>query len=120
MNPLRFRAAKSLGANFKGDGEQLVDARRNYGDMPLIVLSSTKMADIPGMPKAVKDQLPAFHAEWVRAHDDIAALSSRGTNRQVPDATHYIQHDQPKAVIDAVDEVIAAARTNPASASTPR
>ncbi len=112
MNPLRFKAAKSMGTNFKGDGEQMVDARRNYGDMPLIVLSATKMADVPGMPKAVEDQLPAFHAEWVRAHDEMAALSSRGANRLIPDATHYIQLDQPKAVIDAVDEVIAAARAH--------
>lgn len=119
-NPLRFTAARSMLAAFNEDGSQVINPHRNYGDMPLIVLSSSKLADIPHISPGAKDQLPAFHAEWVRAHDEMAALSSRGVSRVVPDATHYIQHDQPQAVIDAVDEVVRKARSNGASAKVAR
>jgi hypothetical protein len=43
-------------------------------------------------------------------HDDLAKLSSAGSNRVVKGANHYIQVDKPDAVIDAVGEVVAAAR----------
>lgn len=110
-NPLRFPAIKSYRANTTLDGKQVINRDRNYGDMPLIVLTSGKIGDLSGdVSQRVKDQLPAFHAEWVRAHDEIATLSSRGVNRIVPEATHYIQHDQPQAVIDAVNEVVEAVR----------
>jgi pimeloyl-ACP methyl ester carboxylesterase len=110
-NPLRFTAARSLAKNFEVDGALVASPRRNYGDMPLIVLTATKDQKLPpNIPAPPKEQLAAFHAEWTHAHDEIAALSTRGVNRRVPDATHYIQYDQPQAVIDAVDEVVKAAR----------
>jgi hypothetical protein len=43
-------------------------------------------------------------------HDQIASLSSPGSNRIVPDATHHIQLSRPAAVIDAVNEVVATVR----------
>jgi len=110
-NPLRFTATKSLAQNFAADAELVADPKRNYGDMPLIVLTATKDQKLPpNIPAPPKDQLAAFHAEWESGHDQIAALSTRGVNRRVPDATHYIQYDQPQAVIDAVDEVVREAR----------
>lgn len=110
-NPLRFTASKSLAQNFASDGEMVADPKRNYGDMPLIVLTATKDQKLPpNIPAPPKEQMAAFHAEWERGHDQIAALSSRGVNRRVPDATHYIQYDRPQAVIDAVAEVVREAR----------
>lgn len=47
---------------------------------------------------------------WVTAHQQSAALSSRGTQRMVPMTRHNIQVDQPQAVIDAVVEVLDAIR----------
>lgn len=115
-DPLRFTAARSMFEHLKGDGSSVVNAKRNYGDMPMIVLTATKMQEMPpGMPQAAKDQIPDEQAEWGRAHDELAALSSRGVNRRVPDATHYIQYDKPQAVIAAVEEVVRAARTNTGS-----
>ena len=112
LNPLRFAAAESMFQNFDADGPSMINPTRNYGSMPLIVLTATKdpAAWPPGFSQAAKDELPAFHALWVRGHDEYAALSSRGVNRRVPDSTHYIQYDQPQVVIDAVDEVVAVAR----------
>lgn len=110
-DPLRFTAGRSLLANFNSDGESVVNARRNFGDMPLIVLSASKVSDAFVIPPAAKAQTALFHAEFVRGHDELASLSSRGVNRLVPDATHYIQNDQPQAVIEAISEVVAAARS---------
>jgi pimeloyl-ACP methyl ester carboxylesterase len=110
-NPLRFAAAESLQQNFTADGASAVNRRRNYGAMPLVILTSSRPEDLGDIPQAAKDQVPAQQAEWRRGHDDLAALSSRGTNRMVANSAHYIQFDQPKAVIDAVEEVVAAARS---------
>lgn len=117
-DPLRFTAALSMEQNFSGDGEIVINPRRNYGDMPLIVLSATKDPKLPpSIAPLPEGQSAAMHKEWTRAHDEIAALSTRGVNRIVADSTHYIQYDQPQAVIDAIDEVIAAVRSKGASGS---
>jgi len=112
LNPLRFAAAGSMFQNIDGDGPSMVSSTRHYGNMPLIVLTATKdpSAWPPAFTQAARDELPAFHTVWMRAHDEYAALSSRGVNRRVADTTHYVQYDQPQAVIDAVGEVVAAAR----------
>jgi hypothetical protein len=49
-------------------------------------------------------------AEMHRGHAELAALSSRGVQRLVPNSGHYIQSDQPDAVTAAINEVISAAR----------
>ena len=45
-----------------------------------------------------------------RAHDELAALSTRGVNARVPGANHNIQGTKPQVVIDAVEAVVAVAR----------
>ena len=110
-NPSRFAAALSTISQFPGDAKALVNPGRNYGDIPLIVLTAMKMQALPAdVPAAAKAEIPAQQAAWSRAHDAIAALSMRGENRQVADATHYIQYDRPQVVIDAVNEVVAKVR----------
>ena len=112
LNPLRFATAGSMWQNIAADGQSMVNPARNYGTMPLIVLTATKDPDAwpPGFTQAAQDELPAYHSVWARGHDEYAALSSRGVNRRVPDSTHYVQYDQPQVVIDAIEEVVAAAR----------
>ena len=93
--------------------KQVVDPKRNYGEMPIIVLTSTKVPELPpGTPDAVSARatFAAMDAEMHRGHAELAALSSRGVQRLVPDSGHYIQSDQPTAVIGAIREVISAAR----------
>jgi LPS sulfotransferase NodH len=53
--------------------------------------------------------MAALQAERSKMHDDMAGLSTQGINRVVPGATHYIHHDRPQVVIDAINEVIGAA-----------
>jgi pimeloyl-ACP methyl ester carboxylesterase len=68
-------------------------ARRSYGRMPLIVLTSGK-------------ELRAFGPEWKKLHLELAALSAVGVQRTITNAGHYIQIDRPDEVIAAIAEVI--------------
>ena len=65
-----------------------------YGDLPLITISSTD----PG-------------AYRLRQQDAMAALSTRGRHIMASESGHWIPLDQPQVVIDAIKEVVAAART---------
>lgn len=80
--------------------------QRSYGDLPLIVLTAGRTEDIP-IPQS------QVHALWLatkEAHDRVAALSSRGVNFVVAGSGHFVQVDQPTAVISAVDEIVDQAR----------
>jgi pimeloyl-ACP methyl ester carboxylesterase len=93
------------------DSRTMVRPSRNFGSMPLIVLTAEQTFSLPSdVPVAVKAETPVMQTEWGRAHDALAALSTRGVNRTVAGTTHYIQQVKPQAVIDAVDEVLDEAR----------
>ncbi|WP_340647634.1 alpha/beta hydrolase [Phenylobacterium sp.] len=79
-------------------------------DMPLIVLSAGDRERPPRPPEEVE----AIQRVYADAHEQLAALSSRGARRVVPNSKHAIQWDRPQAVIDAVREVIAAVCGGPA------
>jgi hypothetical protein len=55
---------------------------------------------------------PAAQELIAREHAAIARTSARGLHRVVEDSGHVIQNDQPEAVAQAVDEVIAMARSS--------
>jgi pimeloyl-ACP methyl ester carboxylesterase len=68
---------------------------RNYGNMPLTVLTA---GINPGAPAAV--------AEWRRANQELATMSTRGVWRLVADSGHDIPSANPQVVIDAIDEMV--------------
>ena len=82
-----------------------IKPNRNYGNMPLIVLSS-------GQQVGQVADAALMHAEWLKGHREIAALSTRGEDRIVEDAPHDIPSAKPQVVIDAIDEVVDAVRTS--------
>jgi pimeloyl-ACP methyl ester carboxylesterase len=84
---------------------QVVAERRPLGAMPLIVLTRGERSG-----NLTADQAETEWTLWNRMHDEVARLSTIGSNRVVPGANHYIQLDQPDAVVEAVAEVAAAAR----------
>jgi pimeloyl-ACP methyl ester carboxylesterase len=85
----------------------VVKPERSYGSMPLIVLT----ADIfpppdPSLTPRAQEQSLAMEAEFRLGHIEYAALSTRGTQRTVPDSNHFIQQTNPEAVTAAIVEVL--------------
>jgi pimeloyl-ACP methyl ester carboxylesterase len=109
--PERFETVASINSTLAESGALVFNPARNYGDMPLIVLTATDMGSPP--PEATPDFL-AQGAAWIETmnlgHDELAALSTRGVNARVPGATHAIQLVKPQVVIDAIVAVVAQAR----------
>jgi hypothetical protein len=110
-NPLQYESQASMMASTPESSRIVINPQRNYRDMPLIVLTATVRP--PSPPGATAEQVAASAAwdeEWDRAHDALAALSTRGVNARVPGANHNIQGTKPQVVIDAVEAVVAEAR----------
>ncbi|EJL24491.1 putative hydrolase or acyltransferase of alpha/beta superfamily [Caulobacter sp. AP07] len=117
----RWGKAKYIAANISEIRSMLADAngdsldsrqagpkQRDFGALPLIVLVSSP-APPPGAPE-----------DWNRGtaikHDlnrRLAARSTTGEFRLVPDSRHYIQDDAPQVVVEAVRSVVDAARESP-------
>jgi pimeloyl-ACP methyl ester carboxylesterase len=91
--------------------DQLRAARTWYGNMPLVVLAAGDR------PKLRKGETQAHHDAinrmWYVLFDELAALSTRGINRVVPNTGHDIPLTQPAAVSGAVLEVIDQASIKP-------
>ena len=75
-------------------GKVLEATAGGYGDLPLVTISSTD----PG-------------AYRLRQQDAMATLSTRGRHIMASRSGHWIPLDQPQVVIDAVKEVVTAARS---------
>jgi pimeloyl-ACP methyl ester carboxylesterase len=107
MDNMAFYMSQSL---LDVDAGITIKPDRNFGSMPLIVLTAGEFETPPDFPAEVKAQIPSWQAEWRRGHDGYAALSTRGVNRVVAGSSHYIHQIKPQVVIDAIDEVVDAAR----------
>jgi pimeloyl-ACP methyl ester carboxylesterase len=94
------------------DSAQLLAGRRSYGNIPLVVL--TQSPESPdAYPGFTIEEVDALNALWLRMHDELAALSSRGVNRVVERSGHYIQKDRPDVVIETVGSVFGSYRKAP-------
>lgn len=108
--PVQMESIASFLENAVDAGELVANPARDYGAMPLVVLTATEQFIPPDASDEVKAQQALQDREWNRQHDLMAAWSSRGVNARVPGADHYIQRSKPQVVIDAVEAVIAEAR----------
>jgi pimeloyl-ACP methyl ester carboxylesterase len=100
-----YLSVTSLHGQPDPDSVELDRVHVDFGNKPLIILTRSP-------PAAGTPQDKAAEAIWDAQHDALAKGSSRGTNRIVAGAGHYIQIDQPAAVIDAVRSVVTEARAN--------
>ena len=77
-----------------------------FGDRPLVVLGAAdthkNWSDLPA------DLVPVFDKVWLDGQKALAAESTAGSFVSVPDSNHEIQVDQPAAVVDAIEGVLAA------------
>lgn len=79
----------------------------SLGDMPLVVLSHDPAMPQPDLPEDLVD--PTNRA-WQQMQQELARLSTRGTQVIAKNSGHYIQFDRPDLVIDAVHKVVDQAR----------
>jgi pimeloyl-ACP methyl ester carboxylesterase len=100
-----WRAAASEDFNFSVGNGQLRVARGSFGDLPVVVLTrGVSPFAVPGKPQSALNK--AFEDENRKMHEEVAALSTRGSERVVPGAGHIIQADKPQAVVKAINEVL--------------
>jgi pimeloyl-ACP methyl ester carboxylesterase len=81
----------------------------SLGDLPLLVLGHGQPMLMPGLADEVNQ---ANEQLWQQLQAELAGLSSQGRLVVAQDSGHYIQLERPQLVIDAIAEVVTAARTN--------
>jgi hypothetical protein len=105
---------ESIASSVESAGEsmqQAVNPSRNYGDMPLIVLTNTDNSTAPGAPPEVQESVLAMNEAWKTAHAELAALSTSGIHTLVPDSDHMMHlSGEAAVVIDAIETVVREAR----------
>jgi pimeloyl-ACP methyl ester carboxylesterase len=94
-------AASEWSAAEAASQDELREARRPLGDMPLIVLTAERNTYSEFDPTKSE----AIGKEWREMHEELARLSSRGVRREVSDCGHNIQGERPEIVVQAVREI---------------
>ena len=94
-DPARLLTRASAIENAIRSGSEVVNPKRNYGDMPMIVLTAGRHPMPPDMPADVREQAELYFRTLASAHDAYAALSTRGRNQLVPDSGHLIPLENP-------------------------
>ena len=110
-NPIQYDTMASFIENVDESSRVAINSARNYGDMPLVVLTATARGALPpDTPPEAVQQFATYQEAFGRAHGDLAALSTRGRQVRVPGSDHYMQRSTPQVVIDTVDSVVSEAR----------
>lgn len=93
--------------DFIESGEQL-RAIDSLGDLPMAVLvSETFLMDGPTETEEARTRLQAW---WQELQRDLAGLSTGSTYRVIKGSGHFIQHDRPDVVVEAIHEVVETVR----------
>jgi pimeloyl-ACP methyl ester carboxylesterase len=113
-----FHSARENVAEEKAFAESAAQAATagSLGDLPLAVVSHD--------PDRPSSDLPADLAKptneaWEKMQEELAHLSSKGTQAIAKNSGHYIQIDRPDIVTDAVHGVVEQARAAQANATAP-
>lgn len=101
--------ASELNESDRSSSEVLRE-QRNYGDMPLVVLTPTK--DIAVLPITAK-QKRSLTQSWIAWHAQIARLSKRGADFVLPGSSQSLPIDSPRIVVSAIDEILDQVRHTP-------
>ena len=75
--------------------------------MPLVVLSHDPDKPSSELPP---DLAKPTNEAWEKMQEELAHLSTRGTQAIAKNSAHYIQIDRPDLVIEAVQKVVLEAR----------
>ena len=80
---------------------QVADSSVDFGDKPLVVLTQGR-------------RRPEF---WQQIQEDLSRLSRVSDWQVVDDAGHFIHHDRPDVVVDAIRRMLEQIEANPSGAS---
>jgi len=76
-----------------------------FADKPLIVLTAANGFSAADLDASTDKALELQQTRW-RAHKKMAGESSRGIDCLAQNTSHFIQIDQPTAVVSAVQSVL--------------
>lgn len=100
---------------FNASADETRATRKDFGDMPIIVLTHAPHPWPKDWTQALQDRHTLV---WEDMHNEVAAMSTHGINEIVPRAGHYIQYDRPGIVIDAIDQVLSIANDQALQSAT--
>jgi pimeloyl-ACP methyl ester carboxylesterase len=72
---------------------------KDLGEIPLIVLASARPSSIQTEGRDAQDT-------WLKLQQELTLLSKKSEIKLLEGSGHYIQYDQPEAVIEAVYQVV--------------
>jgi len=80
----------------------------SLGDLPVHVITAGTFINQPLVPAAHRAEL---QRRWDDLQKQFLKLSSRATRSTVPGSGHFVQRDDPQAVITAIERIVEQART---------
>ncbi len=89
--------------------DEMKEARKPLGDIPLIVLTSGR--ERPGDGEEFKKFAKSERERWFELQKDLSQLSTQGRQEIILDSGHMIHWEQPDVVISAIQEVVERARS---------
>jgi hypothetical protein len=95
----------STGSTNDASSDEVLGAQRDYGKMPLIVLTSDVDVDMKGMP-LTPNQIASIGEAYVTWHKQIAGFSSRGSESVVQGSSENMPLDHAQSVIAAIELVL--------------
>jgi pimeloyl-ACP methyl ester carboxylesterase len=104
-----FHSLRESVAELKAISESAADTAGSgtLSDMPLVVLSHDPNTPQPDLPE---DLVKPTNDAWQQMQEELAHLSTRGSQVVAKNSGHYIQIDRPDLVMDAVHSVVDQAR----------
>lgn len=114
---LKYQAAvaSEIRSFYGASADQTRATRKDFGDMPIIVLTHAPQPPSKGVTQQLQDQRTVA---WEQMHNEVAAMSTHGVNEIVPRAGHLINYDRPEIVIDAIHQALAIAAKQATFSST--
>lgn len=100
-----FSSAREVVAELKAISQSAAQtaATGSLGEMPLIVLSHDPDQPLPDLPA---DLVKPTNEAWEKMQEELAHLSTKGSQTIAKNSSHYIQLDRPDLVIDAIRNVV--------------
>ena len=106
-DPARLLTQASPFENAFRSEREVINPKRNYADMPLIVLTAGQKPMPPNVPAGVREQAAQYFRALAAGHKAYAALSTRGSNEIVSGSGHFIQLESPAVVVATINHVLA-------------